>query len=52
MTYYYRIVDNKGIVVAEDESKNMMMQFLKILKNYHGNERTFKLYPVKVQQNA
>lgn len=51
MKFIYQIVDEKGIVVAEDEDKMIVKLFLKWLKNYHGSERNFRMYPLKTQEN-
>jgi hypothetical protein len=49
MKFIYRIIDEKGVVVAEDEDKNLLNLFLKWLRNYHGTERTFKIHPTRMQ---
>lgn len=51
MKFIYRIVDEKGMIVAEDEDKMIVKLFLKWLKNYHGSDRNFKMYPLKLQQD-
>ena len=47
MKYTYKIIDNNGIIVAEDDDKQILNLFVSWLKNYQP-DKIFKIYPFKV----